>query len=279
MRDSEVRLLKGGVVTGDNKAATTTEWPTGSPAAATYGTSSDLWGSHLDAGRDQRRLTSAWRCRPDSTNSRIAYVDYMQVAVTYTVSVASSLTSVSCGSGIPAVVYGSSITCTATVVRGTGAWTPTGEVSWTTGGSGSFTTSPCVLSGADGTASCSVTYTPSAVGSGSHLITASYGGDANFFPSTGSQAVTVQKKAASVTPDAASKPLGGPDPVLTGTLTGFLPDDGVTATYSRAPGETVEGSPYTISAELSPADVLANYDITYNTADFTINPISCRKFL
>ena len=43
----------------------------------------------------------------------------------------------------------------------------------------------------------------------------------------------------------------------------------VTATYSRTAGETVAGSPYTISATLSPAGVLGNYSITYNTASKT----------
>ena len=38
----------------------------------------------------------------------------------------------------------------------------------------------------------------------------------------------------------------------------------------RAAGETVAGSPYAISAVLSPEGVLANYNITYNTAEFTI---------
>jgi len=82
---------------------------------------------------------------------------------------------------------------------------------------------------------------------------------------------TIDKKAASVTPNAASKTYGGADPALNGTLTGFLAADGVTATYSRTTGETVAGSPYTISATLSPAGVLGNYQIAYNTADFTIN--------
>src|SRR5205814_8207570 len=45
----------------------------------------------------------------------------------------------------------------------------------------------------------------------------------------------------------------------------------LTAAHSRTAGETVAGSPYTISASLSPAIVLANYDITYNKAGFTIN--------
>src|SRR5207237_7939954 len=82
---------------------------------------------------------------------------------------------------------------------------------------------------------------------------------------------TIDKKAASVTPNAASKTYGGADPALNGTLTGFLAADGVTATYSRTTGETVAGSPYTISATLSPAGVLSNYQRAYNPADFTIN--------
>ena len=78
-----------------------------------------------------------------------------------------------------------------------------------------------------------------------------------------------------MTPNAASKSYGDADPAFTGTLTGFLAADGVTATYSRTAGETVAGSPYTISATLSPAGVLSNYNITYNTANFTITPRNC----
>src|SRR5207249_725737 len=78
----------------------------------------------------------------------------------------------------------------------------------------------------------------------------------------------ITKKAASVTPDAKTKVYGSADPTLSGALSGFLVADGVTASYSRAAGETV-GS-YTISAALSPAGVLSNYDITYNTAAFAI---------
>jgi len=85
-------------------------------------------------------------------------------------------------------------------------------------------------------------------------------------------AFTITPRPASVTPDAATKVYGDADPAFTGTLTGFVPADGVTATYSRTAGETVAGSPYTISATLSPAGVLGNYNITYNTANFTITP-------
>ncbi len=81
-------------------------------------------------------------------------------------------------------------------------------------------------------------------------------------------ALTITPKAASVTPNAATKPYGAVDPTLTGTLTGFLASDGVTATYTRTPGTAV--GTYTISATLAPAAVLGNYTITYNTASFVI---------
>jgi hypothetical protein len=82
--------------------------------------------------------------------------------------------------------------------------------------------------------------------------------------------VPVNRLLASVIPNAASKTYGNSDPGLTGTLTGFLPTNHVTATYSRTSGETVLGSPYTIGATLSPAGVLSNYTIQYNSANFTI---------
>src|SRR5205809_7426408 len=92
--------------------------------------------------------------------------------------------------------------------------------------------------------------------------------DANYDGAQETAALADVKKAASVTPAAASKVYGSVDPALSGALGGFLVADGVTASYSRAAGETV-GS-YTISATLSPAGVLSNYDITYNTASFDI---------
>lgn len=79
---------------------------------------------------------------------------------------------------------------------------------------------------------------------------------------------------ASVTPNAASKPFGAVDPPLTGTLNGFLNTDAVTATYTRTPGETVAGSPYLISANLSPANALLNYNISSGTANFIILPVA-----
>ena len=68
------------------------------------------------------------------------------------------------------------------------------------------------------------------------------------------------------------KTYGNADPVPLTTGSGdFLAADGVTASYSRDPGETVLGGPYHITATLSPAAVLTNYSITNAGASFTID--------
>ena len=108
-----------------------------------------------------------------------------------------------------------------------------------------------------------------------YIITYTYSGNANLASATNtSTMLTVNPKAASVTPNAASKTYGSADPAFTGTLSGFLAADNVAATFSRAAGETVASGPYTISSTLSPTAVLSNYNITYNTANFTINPLA-----
>lgn len=99
-----------------------------------------------------------------------------------------------------------------------------------------------------------------------------YAGDSNHLTSSGSADISITKRPASVTPNASSKTYGQTDPAFSGTLIGFLPAEGISAVYSRTGGNTVSGSPYTISATLSPSGKLGNYDITYNTANFTINP-------
>jgi alpha-tubulin suppressor-like RCC1 family protein len=91
---------------------------------------------------------------------------------------------------------------------------------------------------------------------------------------TATTTADITTRSASVTPDAGSKIYGDTDPVLTGTLSNFVADDGVIASYSRTSGETVAGGPYTLIATLSPAAALVNYAITYNTANFTITPRS-----
>ena len=83
---------------------------------------------------------------------------------------------------------------------------------------------------------------------------------------------TITKRNAVVSPNSATKVYGATHPALTGSRSGFLAADGVTATYTRVAGETVAGGPYASSATLSPVAVLGNYNVTYNTAPFTITP-------
>src|SRR5207247_2164869 len=117
----------------------------------------------------------------------------------------------------------------------------------------------------------SITYDGSSTApanAGSYAVVATVN-EANY-QGTKTGTLVVGKATASVTPNAASKTYGGAEPTLSGTLSGFVATDAVTASYSRTAGESVGGSPYTISATLSPADVLGNYDIAYNSANFTI---------
>ena len=98
----------------------------------------------------------------------------------------STSTSVAC-SPVSLTLGAGSSTCTATVTETAGNPTPpTLNVGFTTNGAGLFSSSSCALNGSGNQASCSVVYTPTAVGSGSHQITASYSGDPTHQNSQGS---------------------------------------------------------------------------------------------
>ena len=187
-------------------------------------------------------------------------------------------TTVNCGSGSPVVTYRSSLGCVVTVTDGSGLNTPTGHVYFTTSGSGVFSTNPCTLSGAGGTATCSLNYVPRAVDSGSHLIKANYAGDSNFHPSSGSQAVTVNAKALVPAITVSSKTYDGTmaATILTRTVTGVLDGDIValadgTASFNDknvGTAKTVTGSSFSLTGlnaanyHLSPAAATTTANIT-----------------
>lgn len=178
-----------------------------------------------------------------------------------------STTAVNCVPN-PATVF-TGTTCTATVTRSGGSNTPGGTVTWSTGGAGSYTpANTCVLSGSGASATCSITYTPSAVGSGSHLITASYGGDSNFNISSGNQTITVDPKTITVTADSGqTKVYGDPDPLsFTYTSDPLQPGDTFSGSLSRAAGENVAS--YAITSGSLTAG--PNYTITMPPVNFDI---------
>jgi hypothetical protein len=135
-----------------------------------------------------------------------------------TVDPRSARTTVSCSPNPVAV--GRSTTCTATVTdtsAGT-ASTPTGTVRFSlfSNDAGSFSDNQCTLTQTSpGVASCAVTYTPSAVGTGSHTIVVQYGGDskhAGNILSFGETSVTV------IAPRSTSTGVScSPNPVAVGT--------------------------------------------------------------
>jgi hypothetical protein len=96
-------------------------------------------------------------------------------------------TSVSCSPDPVAV--GQPTTCTAAVTDTESNASPTGSVTISSGGAGSFSGSPCTLSGTGSSASCQVGYTPTA--GGSQTITASYGADPTHAASSGTTTLTV----------------------------------------------------------------------------------------
>lgn len=92
--------------------------------------------------------------------------------------------------------------CTATVTDIAGMMSPSGQVSFKTDANGTFAnggTCPLVMSTAT-TASCSVSYTPGAVETGSHLVSGFYEGTPDLAPSDGSDAIAVAPPPQPVTP-------------------------------------------------------------------------------
>ncbi len=104
-----------------------------------------------------------------------------------------TVTTISCA---PAAVAGRRpTTCTATVSDPptSAQQTPTGTVSFTTGGAGAVSPGSCTLAGSGPSASCSVSYTPRSAKPGTHTLTASYQGDDAHTTSSGGTVVTVAR--------------------------------------------------------------------------------------
>lgn len=110
-------------------------------------------------------------------------------------------------------------TCQATV---TGATHPQGLVGFASDSSGRFGSSTCALKLIGGNqASCLVTYTPTSANSGTHTITASYGGDTADQTSQGSTTLGVQPASSTTTVSCArSAVLVGKPSACTATVTG-----------------------------------------------------------
>src|SRR5205809_406244 len=129
-------------------------------------------------------------------------------------------TAVSCSpSSVP---DNSATTCTATVTdTNASPTTPTGSVSFTTNSTGTFTPSAsCTLAAGatQGTATCSVTYTPTVVGH--HLITGNYAADSTHTSSSGSFNLASTQRTTTTTVACTPSPVtGGSATSCTATVT------------------------------------------------------------
>ena len=247
----------GTTLTGTSQALTGS-WATYSTAYTTNPTTASAWTwievNALEAGVDMRRASNTgMQSRCDHVYVVVDYADPTTLAINAAMG-----------------TYGGTANLTATLTVTAGGAAVSGRtITFMLNGSPAGT----AITDSSGVASI-----PDASLAGINAATyatgvgASFAGDAGYGASSSTNSLTVDPKTASVTPNPSTKVYGDADPLLTGTLNGFLAGDNVTATYSRTPGETVAGSPYTISATLSPAGVLGNYNITYNTASFTITP-------
>src|SRR5205807_1846257 len=119
--------------------------------------------------------------------SHTASSDAFSLTVTMQVQAHQTSTSISCL--LNTVVINQVTPCTATVTDTSAAPTnPTGNVSFSSDSTGSFIpdTANCMLTpvGAN-VASCSISYVPSAMGTGTHTISATYSGDSSHVSSLG----------------------------------------------------------------------------------------------
>jgi subtilisin family serine protease len=179
------------------------------------------------------------------------------------------------------LTYGSGGLCTAVVTTSIPGVAPSGSVSFTTDGAGAFTPSAsCALVPQTTTSSsCSVTYTPTAVGSGTHQIDASFtDGVAYQSSSSGPEAIAVGAAPLVITPADQSKVYGSFDPVFTFTYSGLVNGDVATAVAPTCtvtgPHATVSGSPYPITCSgASDPDYAISYvdgELTVTTAALVI---------
>jgi hypothetical protein len=117
IRDSAVHLVKNNTVVGDNKAATTINWPT-SDATATYGGTADLWGATWT--RDDINnanfgvVVSVGRT---TGGDEIARVDAITITVTYTVTISNQTITVTTNAPASAI-YDNSFNVAATASSG-----------------------------------------------------------------------------------------------------------------------------------------------------------------
>lgn len=156
----------------------------------------------------------------------------------------------------------------------------TTSVQWTSTGSLPYGTPLAPLLTATSSTGGAITYTANGtpvsattvLGAGSFTLTAAYAGDVNHTPSSASMALTIVPAPLAVVVNSFSRQYGQENPVFTGSVSGAVNDDLITATFTSAAIASSPVGTYPIVATLSPASVLANYTVTNTPGTLTITP-------
>jgi len=222
LRDSVVSLLKNGVIVGDNKAVTSTNWPTDFAVRA-YGDENDLWGTTWTPADINTSTFGAVLSAANNHGSlaRTGTVDYFQIVVYY---FRTSTLEVGDATGIYDGVVNLTATLTPAVsgqsivfsLNGTEVGTSTTDIN------GVATLNDASLSGVD-------------VGAYPAGVEAVFAGDDYYVSSSASNMLTVSAKPLTITAQAKNKYKGEADPAL--TYTSSDSSASFTGSLSRVAGE------------------------------------------
>jgi hypothetical protein len=173
-------------------------------------------------------------------------------------------TVVTVSASVDTSVYGQPVTFTATV---TSSGSPvTADTVTFREGTSTLGTSPLDGSG-------HATWTTSAFGAGSHVITAEYRGNASHQPGSGSTGLMVNRAALTITADDKTRVYGQTNPTLTASYRGFVNGDTPAVVRgSRLSTPATAGSgvgTYPITGSGASA---ANYTISYVSGTLTVTP-------
>jgi hypothetical protein len=128
IRDQSLRLLKASALAGTDRADTLSSWPHGTDASASYGSSSDLWGTTLTASDvNASGFGVALSAKNNAGSANFARVDQITITVSYT-------TGGGGGGTAPANTVSPTDSGLAvqskTLVAGHGAWSGTSPISY-----------------------------------------------------------------------------------------------------------------------------------------------------
>jgi hypothetical protein len=164
--------------------------------------------------------------------------------------------------------YGQAVTFTATVSAASGVFgTPTGSVQFALDGVN--------LGGPVTLANGSAAVTTTALTAGNHQITATYTSDVSVFGASagGPLAQAVAQAPLVVTATNNTKVYGDALPTLTGSVSGLVNGDVITATFTTTATAASAVGTYPITATLQDSgNRLANYAVTMNNGTLTVTP-------